>query len=179
MFPTPTVGSCVCRIASVPAVRYQPLRLKSDERACLKTRKSNTVRRLRSPSDTVNGTSGLERPQSHSPALRRALTIKLRSAGKGCLGWIAGVYAQIAVLYSGLRPAPPRGPVCALPPSRLHFSFRHSAHVSPKDTPRRAKPYFAARVTARSSRTRLDEHGHRGHHDGRTPSQQRNGHGRG
>src|SRR5215469_1212003 len=52
----------------------------------------------------------------------------------------------------------------------------NSFDVHPSHLPRRTTPHPPPRPPARPRRNRLDEHGHRGYHDGRPPSGQRPGH---
>src|SRR5260370_10664544 len=67
---------------------------------------------------------------------------------------------------------------CSFAPSRLHSLLLLYGHVSTPDLSSRIRAHLAARHSARACRTWLDEHGHRRHHDGRTPAQQRGRHGR-
>ena len=63
-------------------------------------------------------------------------------------------------------------PVCAFLLARLNSFHFSSTYDSLQDIPRRTRSHAATGSAAGPRRSRLDEHGHRGHYDGWTSSQQ-------
>src|SRR5205814_1258245 len=67
-------------------------------------------------------------------------------------------------------------PICRSESTPRKLFQLDSAHVPSLPSPRRASPHHQTRRSSCPRRARLDEHVHRGHHDGRPPSQQRRRH---